>query len=434
MTEVLRFEFSADGAHRRGAGWQRLSNDDFRDASDRLDDLLELAGSAPNWAFDLLQVARAVYLVDKRSLRKHAADGWTRTIELAVRLIEPQRWGGAQLTELNALLGMLTGDRWSISVHGGAQQNPQSRFDFGRAGEVALFSGGLDSTAYAAHAARRGGDRLLLLAFDDFLRHRQHGIAHRIRRLDAREISLRQVGQTVIGDPVGARLESSSRSRGFLYTTSAVCVAAAHRLSVVSVPENGQLAVNPPLTPSRLSALSTRSVHPWTLALLNRIIGGIGGNLRVVNPLLAYTKGEVCALALDAGLDRRTLELTISCANPRGKRFTGYDNCGFCFPCLVRRAGLLHAIGADSSEYRYNPADLMVGKTRSRDLRAIIHWLSTSFGLRDLIADSPFPAEIPPPAVLPMLRRGRNELSAMVDCLLPKNHSLRRQWTLSKTQ
>src|SRR4051812_31789312 len=104
MTEARRFELATDGGHRGGVGWQPLSEKDFRDTDDRLNKILELAGTAPNWAYDLLQIARAVYLVDKRFLRAHTADGWTRPIELAVHLTEPSRWGEPELTELNALL------------------------------------------------------------------------------------------------------------------------------------------------------------------------------------------------------------------------------------------------------------------------------------------------------------------------------------------
>lgn len=68
-------------------------------------------------------------------------------------------------------------------------------------------------------------------------------------------------------------------------------------LERVSLPENGQLAINPPLTPGRLGALSTRSARPNTITLLNRAISGVGGTVKVTNPLLDRTKGEVCGLS-----------------------------------------------------------------------------------------------------------------------------------------
>ncbi|OLF11158.1 hypothetical protein BLA60_14330 [Actinophytocola xinjiangensis] len=414
-----RFEFADPHQHQRGGDWEPLSEDDFRDRHDRLDKLMDLAGAAPDWAFDLLRIARAVYVVDKRYLRAHTQDGWTRQMDLTVHLVAPERWAAPVLGRVAALLNGLTGDQWTITVLGGAvPQRP--RLHFGTAGAVTLFSGGLDSSAHAAHLARTRDDRLLFVAFDDVLQETQRQIAESMGQGKA----LKQVGQTVSRGP----LESSSRSRGLLYLASGVCVAAANRLDRVAVPENGQLAVNPPLTSARPSALSTRSVHPWTLSLVNQIIDDIGGDVRVVNPLLHLTKGEVCALAIESGLDRRILGTTISCGNPRGKRFSGYFNCGYCYPCLLRRSGLHHATGDDPTEYSFDLAELTVDATNSGDLRALMRWLSTPFAARDLIADSPFPTDVPAPAVLPIIRRGRQELGTMIESLVPAKHPLRRFW------
>ena len=89
-----------------------------------------------------------------------------------------------------------------------------------------------------------------------------------------RPIHRRQISQTVLGH--GSSLEPSSRSRGLLYVAAAVYAAAAHGARTVLVPENAQLAVNLPLSPSRAGACSTRSVHPRTLSLLNNLIAQAG--------------------------------------------------------------------------------------------------------------------------------------------------------------
>ena len=62
-----------------------------------------------------------------------------------------------------------------------------------------------------------------------------------------------------------------------------------HGAPSVLLPENGQLAVNLPLTPSRPAACSTRSAHPRTLNLLNQLITALGGGVTVMNPLSAAT-------------------------------------------------------------------------------------------------------------------------------------------------
>jgi hypothetical protein len=72
-------------------------------------------------------------------------DGWTRTIKLSVQIIAPDKWSDQQEADLSNLLGMLTGDQWEISLRGGAATQHTLQDD-AWATDVALFSGGLDST------------------------------------------------------------------------------------------------------------------------------------------------------------------------------------------------------------------------------------------------------------------------------------------------
>ncbi|OLF15025.1 7-cyano-7-deazaguanine synthase [Actinophytocola xanthii] len=416
------YEFTSYGPRHRGADWIAISERDFRERETRVDLLTRLVSTAPLWSSDLLRIARAVFLVDKRFLRSETADRWTRVIRLSVQLNEPETWTPSVLETLNTVLAQLTGDHWSVEVHPGA--TAQTLLDDEPVGEVALFSGGLDSTAYAAHAVRNATTPLLLISFDDGLQSRQQEIRRYVEQISRRPVTSQQLAQTVQSEP-GEDLEPSSRSRGFLYLAAAVCSAASHRLERVSLPENGQLAVNPPLTPGRLGALSTRSAHPNTIALLNQVIRGVGGTVRVTNPLLDRTKGEVCALALESGLTAAALGRTISCGNPRRTKMKADFNCGYCYPCLLRRAGLLQALGEDPTEYQHNVADLPIDDRKARDLTALAQWLNNPFGLRDVVADSPYPDEVPPPAVLPVLLRGRTEFSAMLTRVLPADHPLR---------
>ncbi|QFU88953.1 7-cyano-7-deazaguanine synthase [Amycolatopsis sp. YIM 10] len=427
MTGVgRRFGFTADG-RRVELDREPLSDADFHDREARLDQGMALAGPAEPWARDLLQVARAVYLVDKRYDRR-TEDGWSRTVDLSVEVAEPERWGPAQLADLSTLLATLTSDTWHVRVAGGAAYRQWLDYEE-RASEVALFSGGLDSTSYAAQAAVRAhAGTLLLMGYDDNIRARQQEVRRCLDRIRNRPIKLVQIGQRVLSGP--GKLERSTRTRGLLYLATAVAAASAHRVGQVKAPENGQLAINPPLTPNRLAGLSTRSVHPWTLELTNRLIRGLGGAVEVVNPLLSCTKGEVCGQALDAGLSPEDLARTVSCGDPSSARYShqGQFNCGHCYPCLVRRSGLLAAVGIDGTDYRLDLARTDMRTRVAQHLRALARWLATDFGFRDLVADMPFPSSTPIPAVLPMLHRGRRELAAMVEQVVPESSPLRRNW------
>lgn len=101
----------------------------------------------------------------------------------------------------------------------------------------------------------------------------------------------------VMGDQIrraGGKSEPSTRTRGLSYMANAVVTAAAHGV--------------------RVGACSTRSVHPLVVAAVNDLIGVLDGDVVVENPYLYVTKGDVCRIAVDAGLDGQALAETVSCS------------------------------------------------------------------------------------------------------------------------
>lgn len=121
-------------------------------------------------------------------------------------------------------------------------------------------------------------------------------------------------------------------------------------------------------------------------------------NLRIV----LYTKGEVLQSCKNAALLRRLARLTVSCSHPEQGRFEHqpYGNCGYCFPCIIRRASL-HTIGLDfAGDYRHDVCSeeqLITGRTmRSRDIRAVLAALAQEdeSQLLPLMA-GPLPPEVP---------------------------------------
>jgi 7-cyano-7-deazaguanine synthase in queuosine biosynthesis len=379
---------------------------------------VELAGAPPVWAEDLLCIARAVFVADRGSSRTAADDRWTRHLRLTVLLLEPDRWSPRADT-LRQLLSLLTGDRWDLRF----EPDPR-RLDHGRlrlyptwtADEVALFSGGLDSAAYTASRALKEG-RVLLIAYREPKEAQaQDSVFASVKRFSTADLELICHSQK-LQLKLGRGADITSRSRGLLYAATAVRAAAAHGASVVSLPENGQIAVNPPLTAARSSAASTRSVHPQTVHLLNTLIAEVGGDVTVTNPLADLTKGEVCALALRSGLTEDDLWRTISCGrSPRTWKAHEPFHCGRCFPCLVRRSGLLHAAGHDLTSYKY---DLVSAKGRmSPDLVALDRWLREPFEERDLLCDYPLPPGTDLSKVMTTLLRGREELGVLRSFLL----------------
>lgn len=413
----FRYSFSAQGQRKRQHGGVLLSDRDFHDLPEHMRTLTAVDNQQQSWAQDLLIIAKAAYLADRRSPRRAAPDGWTRSIALSVQLHEPDRWTETVLATVNQLLQFLTGDRWSVDIYGGATRQP-SLHDDHRATHVGLFSGGLDSTAYAAELATRLTDNnyAVFVAYDWNLHTPQRDVFHRIKHLSHGRVHLHQI--RLNPKAYGGKLDGSNRSRSLLFIATAVCLAAIHCLTTATVPENGQLAINPALTPGRISACSTRSVHPQTLFLINQIISRVGGNVVVHNPYLAFTKGDVCRKAIEANITIDVLQRTVSCGHPTTARAHHNPDyhCGHCFPCLVRRSGLHTALDdtPDPTGYLVDIAALDPhdrSEKDATDLRDLMLWLSHDFTAHDLIADSSLPTDVHPDTLMPVLLRGREELS-----------------------
>ncbi|WP_406145400.1 hypothetical protein [Streptomyces sp. NBC_01012] len=412
--------------------WTDIGEDAFQEDEHRTHGRHRLPGPVPEWAEDLLRIARAAFIADKYVRRARAGDRWTRHIHLSVPVTEYERWRSEAVHhQLAGLLQILTGDLWNMEFRPltGHQVNDAMVFpDAPRASEVALFSGGLDSISWAAARSRSADSRpLLLVMFREIgLLRLQKRVYKAVEELSAsRPVTLLQMSQTPRGDGSGLRLETSSRTRGLLYAAGAIRAAAAHGVATVHIPENGQLALNPPLTPARSAACSTRSVHPRTLSHLNAVVGAVGegsGAVSVINPWAQLTKGEVCARGRDAGLARSDLEATLSCGKPPTRRSGGppIANCGVCFPCLVRRSGLLHAHGADATQYETDPWAIDPRSVRGTDWRALQRWLLGRYTLTDVLTDTPLPPGTDPVAAFDLIERGRGEL---VRLLAPREPS-----------
>ncbi|MBH5334311.1 7-cyano-7-deazaguanine synthase [Streptomyces pactum] len=410
-------------APRPNRPWQPLSDRNFWERDDRRPDEQPLYAPPPPWADDLHRVARAVFLADKHTRRDTVFDQWTRRIRLSVPVAEPERWQRVRPL-LTGLLRTMTADVWELQLRamepGAATPLPLSFGPDARAAEVALFSGGLDSLSWAARrAAVPTADTLLLVTFGERnFEALQREVLQSVYRRRRRPVRRLLLSQTVRRSGDGPELERSTRSRGFLYATAAIRAAAAEGAAVAHIPENGYLAINPPLSAARSAACSTRSVHPWTLHQLNRLIAGLGGEVRVENPLAGLTKGQVCRAALRvAGLTPQELGNTLSCGTPPPRRPGDADlpHCGVCYPCLVRRAGLLAALGEDGTPYEADPWALDAGHDRAVHWRAVQRWLRRPYTSRDLIADTPLPPGGPDlDEVVRIIDRGRAELLALI--------------------
>lgn len=385
----------------------------------------------PDPARDLLGLTAAAYCADRITPRP---TGWTREIELEFPVADRTAWDVVRL-QLTETLSFLSGDAWRL------EPIPLSRGDVPATVEpahtvdaVCLFSGGLDSFAGA----------LDLLADEKricLVRHYEGGQApktqvHLARRLAERFGEDRVVIRRLFlrpaptsGDqlrPLPETRESSTRSRSLLFLAAGLAVAAGYGPDVpLYIPENGFIGINVPLTAARAGSFSTRTTHPYYMSHLASCIAGLGMTNPILNPFRLMTKGEIVAASHDSDTVRALAASTLSCAHPEASRYAQRDqgNCGYCFPCLIRR-GSLHHVGLDDpGDYAFDALseDAELINERGSDLRALIRFLCQVPRTIDVLRNGPVPdGELA--AFAGVYRRGREEILAWMRAKATSDH------------
>jgi 7-cyano-7-deazaguanine synthase in queuosine biosynthesis len=299
-------------------------------------------------AWDLLSIALAVVSADLAGHRERSPDGWTREFDLTVSVIDAPFWNNnAQI--LQKLLAYLSTDRWSLCfVEGGILPRP-GQLEHPTEDCVVLLSGGLDSFIGAIDLAARGKRPL---AVSQVVRGDVEKQADFAAGIGLRHFQVNH--NAVVPNP---ERPPSQRARSIIFLAYGVLMAttlaryhAGEEVTLYAC-ENGFIAINPPLTGGRLGSLSTRTMHPVVISLLQQLLDAADLRVRIVNPYRFKTKGEMLKECLAQPLLAAHAWQTTSCG--RFKRF-GYRHCGRCVPCLVRRAALHAWRGQDATGYVYD--------------------------------------------------------------------------------
>lgn len=341
-SQILRSGlFSADGGEPRPL---RLGYEAWLDGSAVV---RRLARELPPHAADLIEIAAMTYAADRLARRKadrDAADGsgWGRQLRLQIPVRRPDLWADAA-AELTELLEWLTHDDWALKFcqlnpGAGSLDHPQAfLFDMVPDGSpTTLFSGGLDSALGLARdleldpVAVSVYTNPRMQATQRTVFSRICGTRSRCMHLQYR-VSLHQ-----------ADCENSQRTRGLLFLAAGIGTAWGLGEDRLRVYENGIGAINLPYLRSQHGPQATRSMHPHTLWLAERLASKVSGRqFRIDSPFLLSTKAE--AVRSVPQISTATVAATVSCDAGFAARVPGASQCGTCTSCLLRRQALLAA-------------------------------------------------------------------------------------------
>lgn len=315
----------------------------------------------PSRAADLLDVVMAIYAVDRWSRRDFkGANTGQRHIHVRVGVRDPGLWHEPKMVKLlQEFLYWLGEDVWSfhfVRRQTGSYSAEIDRFLFPQPFEppvtVSLFSGGLDSLAgLATHMLNNNlGSHILVSGYTH----------NRLAERQTRQITL--IRQSMSGTDVpnttrtvchvavpfglqqslGQQEEKGQRTRGLVYLAQGAVAALQAGSETLFVNENGIGALNLPLDSTQLGVDNYRGVHPRSLMMAEDLFEmALGQPLRIENPFLFLTKGELCRALMPTGL-ADAVPFTVSC-DSYPLRVPKRHQCGFCTSCILRRQSLLAA-------------------------------------------------------------------------------------------
>jgi hypothetical protein len=310
---------------------------------------------------DLLILAIHVQAADKYISREtESQDTWTREINLIVPVSDVAKWD-ATSNILKRTLDFLTGDIWTLHFRKRPKKNltlahrstlPLVAMPFDC---LSLFSGGLDSLIGAIDLLESKFNPLFISHVgESYTSSAQNACFNSIKSYYSEKQFNRLRGWINPKIEKEVSTEKTTRGRSFLFFSIGVFAGSGFSNPfTLRVPENGLIALNVPLDPLRLGSHSTHTTHPFYIARWNEILKILQIKGEIVNPYWDKTKGEMIANCENRSLLSQIAPNPLSCSSPAKGRWKGkgVQHCGYCLPCLIRRAAFKKGFGADSTSY-----------------------------------------------------------------------------------
>ncbi|MGD6803840.1 Qat anti-phage system QueC-like protein QatC [Rossellomorea aquimaris] len=314
---------------------------------------------------DLFYISLIVYGLDRIIPRDKADDCWSRDIKVYLPVFNIKIWSENK-NLLQELLNFLSGDTWEFEFR---ERNnfteselkvknkmESSKTKINDTSKICMFSGGLDSFIGAIDLIEQTGTSDI-----KFVSHYGggKGVIEYQKALTTsiiNEYNLSQDNFKSFYASAKNGVEDTTRTRSFMFFAHAIVLATTMNKKIkLIIPENGLISLNIPLTNSRLGSSSTRTTHPYYILLLERLIINLNIDIEIENPYQFKTKGEMILESRNIEFLKSNIGNTMSCSHPDQGRMSGdkvTSHCGYCLPCVIRRASILKAKITDTSRYR----------------------------------------------------------------------------------
>lgn len=282
------------------------------------------------------EVQSVGYQLYQSELREHKSDA---VLELHVS--DELDWDPVR-DEIEELLLFLSGTRPEVRFAKTASSPTRvKRLEFVQpVSTVSLFSGGLDSGAFAVQLGQR--EPFSILSHTETSK-TMYGKARRFRSGFVERGVQMVVSRARSETPQWGMINT----RGIVFLSNAMAIAHDLDAQRVVVPENGPMMLNLPVS---TQVKSSKTANPYMIAAWAKIVNRVlGASIAVETPYADSTKAEIIRRLGDPEAVRHTY----SCFSSQGQN----RMCGLCLACFVRiTSGNAAEVSEDiSTTYIHNP-------------------------------------------------------------------------------
>lgn len=281
------------------------------------------------FVFDLFNVFCSIYYADIMIKNTNVSKSEGRDIDVLIPVYNIKIWEENK-SLIQELARFMSQDNWNIMYDNATYdikfKNRKSKNNYS---SVTLISGGLDSFCGGYfNISKKTRTIYCGYKLNTYEQHFQEKVLGFLLKIDNTKSML--CNKIDI-----AKREHTQRTRSLLFLSIACVVAQAYNINIISLYENGIMSLNPEL----YSRKTTKTTHPKSIYLYNKILESLGINIRVEHPFLFKTKGEIINnLPVEY---RKIIKYTYTCGTSRvNPNYNSKCHCGVCIPCTLRKISI----------------------------------------------------------------------------------------------
>jgi hypothetical protein len=315
----------------------------------------------PSRILDFLYIAAMVFCADRQVNRGERTslsnDAWARSFEFHIPVLDIDFWENDSLKKaLSDALCFMTGDRSYTFLFKKSTEGLLPKKDYeqlsifnseaeriGDSGnvDVMLFSGGLDSLAGVIERLNIDLDKRILI-----VSHRANNTVIHTQRKIIEYLEQKYPNRLIdygfqCNNCGMVSKEETQRTRMFLFSVIAFSICHSIGKQKFYIYENGITSINLPIQTDVINARASRTTHPKTLGLMNKIFQFFDDSFLIEAPYFNKTKEDIVKKFSDFG-ENDLIASAVSCSSTRNKPGMA-PHCGCCSQCIDRRFAMYAA-------------------------------------------------------------------------------------------